>query len=592
MKKNTILITFCIALILQGCLYKDKDNHTEYSVSIDSMNIDSLINATAENPSDTALIKKIFVYMSTSGMDDRLIDYSKRILENYDTISNNSSFKTLIAEYIAYPYISTNRFDSARIYLDYLKNNLKDGNIRKLHYYNAEAIYYLKHDLDYPKAMNNLMKALQICKDYNQTESQAVILCNIASLYCDRKDTASFNYANQAYHIAYMTGNVYLKCLSLSVLAKSELLSGRYNEGLIHTKEAKDIISKYKYLNLFYPIIETVSGNIYMEKGDKESALACFNMAFENIKYNPDSEAHIDLIESYAKFLYNSGNYIDAISEYKKAYHISLQSEIIYHIPEILLGISESYANLNMTDSSLAYYRKYHEKSTEIFNINKEKEFNQLFLDYEKVKRKNLEQQNMLIKEKSNRIISLSITGFIFLATIILVLYLSFRQKNKMYLKLVEQYQKRISSERDNNDRKEKSNSRETKEKELFKKIESLIVSEKLYTSSDISLDKLASILDTNRTYLSKIVNKYSGLTFPNYINYYRIKEATSLLSDPDKEVVLKVLYEKLGYKSLTSFYRAFQKETGCPPIIYRKKIIELTNKKQASYDNLDNDSQ
>lgn len=88
-------------------------------------------------------------------------------------------------------------------------------------------------------------------------------------------------------------------------------------------------------------------------------------------------------------------------------------------------------------------------------------------------------------------------------------------------------------------------------------------------------LKRLAELLDTNRTYVSKAVNKYSGMSFSSYLNMYRINEATAVISDPSRNVLLKQLADDLGYNSVTVFSKAFQKETGLTPSRYRKEIMD-----------------
>jgi len=91
---------------------------------------------------------------------------------------------------------------------------------------------------------------------------------------------------------------------------------------------------------------------------------------------------------------------------------------------------------------------------------------------------------------------------------------------------------------------------------ELTQKIQK-IIDEKLYLKKDISLTILAKKTNTNRTYLSRYMNKeYSS--FYNFLNLYRIKEACHILKN-EKTIILKTLYEWVGYKSQNTFYKAFK---------------------------------
>lgn len=110
----------------------------------------------------------------------------------------------------------------------------------------------------------------------------------------------------------------------------------------------------------------------------------------------------------------------------------------------------------------------------------------------------------------------------------------------------------------------------------LWEKIESLMRDGKAYRQNDISLENIAETLSTNRVYISKAINRFSGMSFYKYINSYRIEETVAALSDDSTNIPMKALADKLGYNSLSAFYRAFQAETGCPPSKYRTEARKL----------------
>lgn len=56
---------------------------------------------------------------------------------------------------------------------------------------------------------------------------------------------------------------------------------------------------------------------------------------------------------------------------------------------------------------------------------------------------------------------------------------------------------------------------------------------EKIYKDNSITKDKIADLLGTNRTYLSRIINEQSKQSFTHYVNSFRIEEAIRLLSNP-----------------------------------------------------------
>lgn len=99
----------------------------------------------------------------------------------------------------------------------------------------------------------------------------------------------------------------------------------------------------------------------------------------------------------------------------------------------------------------------------------------------------------------------------------------------------------------------------------------------------DLTLDKLAEKLQTNRTYLSKAINTYAGMSFSSYVNMYRINEATRIISDPARDVLFKKLADDIGFNSVPVFSSVFQKETGLLPSNYRKEVLSGKKKVQNS---------
>ncbi len=79
------------------------------------------------------------------------------------------------------------------------------------------------------------------------------------------------------------------------------------------------------------------------------------------------------------------------------------------------------------------------------------------------------------------------------------------------------------------------------------------------------SLQDLANAVYTNKGYLSKTINRFSGRNFRQYINYYRVMYAMELYR---KNMSLRVseLAQLSGFHSTTSFFQSFKIVMGEPP--------------------------
>lgn len=107
----------------------------------------------------------------------------------------------------------------------------------------------------------------------------------------------------------------------------------------------------------------------------------------------------------------------------------------------------------------------------------------------------------------------------------------------------------------------------------LFARLEELMREKQIWRDKDISRDSVAQMLGTNTLYVSKCLSDCAGESFYAYINRYRIAEAVRLLSVPGDDTPMRAIADQIGYNSITSFYRVFQKETGVPPKYYKEAL-------------------
>ena len=106
----------------------------------------------------------------------------------------------------------------------------------------------------------------------------------------------------------------------------------------------------------------------------------------------------------------------------------------------------------------------------------------------------------------------------------------------------------------------------------LKEEIVSYFEMKQAYLERELTIWDVAEKLGTNRTYISRIINKDFGLTFSAFVNRYRIAYVKKLLDDkPDYPV--DDLAEICGFGSGSSLYRAFLAEEGTSLKDYRKLL-------------------
>lgn len=100
-----------------------------------------------------------------------------------------------------------------------------------------------------------------------------------------------------------------------------------------------------------------------------------------------------------------------------------------------------------------------------------------------------------------------------------------------------------------------------------------LIMREKLYCDEDLTLKRLADLLEIQPQELSVYLNHHLKMNFNSFLNKYRVDEAILLMTE-DKERPLLSIAFAVGFNSKSVFYDAFSKQTGMSPARYRKTNI------------------
>lgn len=108
---------------------------------------------------------------------------------------------------------------------------------------------------------------------------------------------------------------------------------------------------------------------------------------------------------------------------------------------------------------------------------------------------------------------------------------------------------------------------------ELFSRINALVENEKLYLNKELSIFDIAKKIGINYKYVSQAINLKAEKNFILFINEYRIKEAISLLNNPENnQFTIEAISELAGFQSKSSFNSFFKKITGKTPSEFKQK--------------------
>lgn len=475
--------------------------------------------------------------------------------------------------------------------------------------YNGLGIYTLNRSKDLAGALQYFFKGLDIAKKYNFSNLHALLLTNIAVTYFLRKDPVGLRYAQECYY--YGKDNHNDRCTFIGAITSANIynLNNEQPQALRFIREAEVLLHKCGYYNEIGDLYCSYAGILYA-MGDESGAEELYVKAIEESADIPESR--INCYISYASLQVGRNNLRKAISLLDSALTITSATGYEIRRPDILNQLSTIYSRLGDTGKALHYSTLYNREADAIYTNEKEKAIAKARIrhDYERAEKAITRQKIDILQKKRtlNWLITLIIIAVCITATLIIL----YRRKSRLYSAIVKQTADAVRNEkmlretiRDLEQRlaadraapavqpANVSNRPDTdsdtpaptpsitpeKKEEIISRLECMMLDVSVYTDTDITKDKLARLIGTNRTYLSRIINDHYNKTFTQLINSLRIKEAMRRLSDTTDDTPLKAISHQLGFNSMSTFYSRFATETGMTPAIYREQARQLADR-------------
>ncbi|SMO67147.1 Helix-turn-helix domain-containing protein [Saccharicrinis carchari] len=107
----------------------------------------------------------------------------------------------------------------------------------------------------------------------------------------------------------------------------------------------------------------------------------------------------------------------------------------------------------------------------------------------------------------------------------------------------------------------------------LKDKLEIYFSEKRPYLNPELKIWDVARHLNTNRTYISRLINQAHGVRFSVFVNRYRIQEAKEMMTHPKTgQYSLSVIAGMSGFVNYSSFVRAFRQFEGIAPNEFRQR--------------------
>ncbi|MCH8487846.1 MAG: tetratricopeptide repeat protein [Candidatus Cyclonatronum sp.] len=266
---------------------------------------------------------------------------------------------------------------------------------------------------------------------------------------------------------------------------------------------------------------------------------------------------------------YKQGMYSEALEAYLAAAPLIEALQLPNESRQLLKNMSSLYAAMNEFELAYSYFSRFHEADRELISAEFKIEAEKLKVKYElHLKNSELLLKQLQIAEQRNQ---LRMQWIIIVALLLLFLLIAFSAYNR-HRSLMSLYERSRELEASQNFYRNYSVSDveqtddESPSKALYAAILEQLNNHRIYTQPDLSLSRLAEIISSNTTYVSRAIVTYSEMNFSNFINYHRVLEARRLILKSVDELSTDDLIEACGFNSRASFYRSFKKFTGMSP--------------------------
>lgn len=515
------------------------------------------------------------------------LNYYQQSFSNYKMLNNEERMGYCYYCY-GYSYKGLHYYDSLAKYFNKaidITKEINDYHQLAFYYNNMGNVY---DDIgNYNIALDYYLESIRIKENYLLNHGLSASYNNVGSIYAIlEKNEQAKEYYKRAIHINIKTGNKHSIINSYLGMAILHSDMGHADSALAYCKKAMGIS---KSIDFKLGIVKSYRdyGIIYRNQGDYTKAIDNFTLS-KNMAKSLLLKENLAENNQLLADLYLITNDIEKAYKYaREAYGLANECGNAEIIKNSAHSLSESAKRLKRYNEAYNYFVDYNTIKDSLYNTEFLGKLQNLEykLHYEKEKmmmENKIEKKNILIEKEKQRIrLGCGILVLIILIMIIVFAdYLKIKKKNRLLfsrtleLTKTEQLKDRKEDELLDNPADEQKQEY-TPDKELQKKLEIIMKKQKPYCNCDLTIDMLADMLNTNRTYLSRLINETCKCNFNTWLNRYRVKEARLLLIQGKyNDYSIEGIGKEVGFNSKTTFFRVFKEQTGITPSYFRENAI------------------
>lgn len=472
--------------------------------------------------------------------------------------------------------------------------------------YNGLGIYASNVEKDFPGALRYFFLGLDAAKRSANERMHSLLLVNIALIYALNDDPASLRYALECYRHGQQSHDDFLRYTGALTAAYTYAMRRTDTQkALEYIREAEFILHRDSIRDgstLYY-----IYGLLQRRDGNEVDAYECFVRSMSILRKSGigDVRSYIE----YADILFSRGSRKQAVAVLDSALRLTDSENFRIFRRDVLNALASTHRALGNAALARSYAHTAEDELNAERNAEQEILIKQIKGKYDLERADNEVNRQRILLLKKQRTVNFLIAIIAIAATLAVSFIYLYRRKSRLYAAFVRRATESAREEAhlratisnleaaittaptpstpeccdgsDGSDGVPDSPTRTPpsgKLSSLSAPFESLMLDPAVYTDKMVSKDKIARMLGTNRTYISRLVNEVYKMTFPQFINSLRIKEAIRRLSDPLCDTPLKALSSQLGYSSMTTFYSKFSEATGMTPAAFREKSRSMAH--------------
>ena len=451
---------------------------------------------------------------------------------------------------------------------------------------NMALAEYSITEIDYSKAARYAFDAIEAANELRHKDLVIMALGQLARIYNNKEDDSGIKWARECMRLAEKSDSPSSRYLAAINMSSYLLKQGDLRQASSLFAQA-DSIAHQTGMRGEYSFLDTFRAEILVRLKQYDKAEHFFKKALLYSESTVPRDRWYACV-SYGSFLNSRQRYREALGLFEEAEKISIGHKPYAQEYYAYLAKSEALEALGSFSDALQAYKEYNRLLTEAISAEREREIASL-----EVRNKIAEQRSVnsrqameLMRRKQDLTITLSICVLLFVSLVAFsILYIRrvrySRQMTDLNIKAASNERQLRLQLAETLQQREQFSSQDTEQvpdklDRLYLQLIQIMEEQHIYRDSSLTLEKLSSILSTNRTYLSKAIRLKTGMSYSAFINELRLNEAIRILSSSSSPEVVKSVANAVGFYNQSTFYRLFKQKTNLSPAQFRQQSYNL----------------